>query len=248
MVGGSIGGAVAAAGALVSGLTGGMTGVQSMKKLTIRPLPPSQLPEISVPFNPTSYSLTKTVNWTPPHTRTDTVTEAQRGYNAPPLESGGGESRVLAMELFFDVTENPDVRDVRIQTNQVARLAMIERDSGHPPVCELRWGSPIGSTDFPFKGVITNLVQTFTLFTSNGEPVQAKLNVTFREYIDPTDDKRETDPELTTRIVKRGDTLSSIAAEVYNNPKLWRVIADANHLDNPLDLKPGTSLSIRELR
>ena len=28
-------------------------------------------------------------------------------------------------------------------------------------------------------------------------------------------------------------------AEVYDNPSMWRVIADANDIDNPLVLEPG---------
>lgn len=34
--------------------------------------------------------------------------------------------------------------------------------------------------------------------------------------------------------VKKGDTLLSIAAEVYGDPRLWRKIADANGIQDPL--------------
>jgi len=34
--------------------------------------------------------------------------------------------------------------------------------------------------------------------------------------------------------VKTGDTLPEIAAKVYGDPRLWRPIADANRIHNPL--------------
>jgi nucleoid-associated protein YgaU len=55
---------------------------------------------------------------------------------------------------------------------------------------------------------------------------------------------RQTDPELTTRMVKRGDTLSNIAAEVYRDAALWRLIAEANSLDDPRALEIGRRLTI----
>jgi hypothetical protein len=62
--------------------------------------------------------------------------------------------------------------------------------------------------------------------------------LTFLEFLDPEADKRQTDPELTSRILMSGDTLSRIAGEMYGDPKLWRIIADANGLDNPNNLNP----------
>ena len=47
--------------------------------------------------------------------------------------------------------------------------------------------------------------------------------------------------------VKQGDTLRLIAAREYGNPDLWRRIADANRIDNPRLLKPGTKLIIPPL-
>ena len=34
--------------------------------------------------------------------------------------------------------------------------------------------------------------------------------------------------------VKMGDNLPNIAAKVYGDARLWRLIADANNIDNPL--------------
>lgn len=234
--------------------------LETPTKLTIKPLPPSKLPEITVQFNPTAYSITKPVTWSPQSstgtsasTASTTQSATQINLNAPVLQFGGGGSRTLALELFFDVTEpvtdeGKPVDDVRQLTNKIVKLTRIERDTNQPPICTVSWGNPLDPPEFPFIGVVTNLVQNFTLFKSDGKPLRARLTVTFTEWIDREKDLKQTDPEQTTRLVKRGDTLSSLAAEVYGDPNLWRIIAQANNLDDPRHLKVSNPLIIPKLR
>ena len=54
----------------------------------------------------------------------------------------------------------------------------------------------------------------------------------------------ETQTETLTHVVKRGETLSSIAAEEYNDPTLWRSIAETNGINNPRRVAPGDVLAI----
>lgn len=222
-------------------------------KLEIRPLPPSDLQPINVMFNPSSYSIAKSVQWDPPpppiHSPGKKEITAQRKLNAPTLKFGGGNSRQLTLELFFDVTEPVlGQKDVRDETSKIVKLTRIERKVGRPPKCQVSWGHRANDPDFPFVGVVSDLQQRFTLFSSEGIPVRATLNVTFKEVLSPEDDQRETDPEFTTRLVKRGDSLSSIASEVYRDPTLWRVIAGANALDDPRHLPIGLRLNVPKLR
>lgn len=222
----------------------------ALEKLKITPLSPSKLDEITVLFNPSSYSIVKTVAWRSSDTAAGNDSKARRSLNAPPLAFGGGGSRQLTLELFFDVTEtveNIETVDVRRETNKIVALTRIERDLGRPPVCQVSWGAAPTNSDFPFKGVVKQLTQRFTLFESTGRPVRANLTAIFLEFLDPKEDQRKTDPELTTRIIKRGDTLSSIAADVYRDPALWRIIAEANRLDDPRRLEIGRSLTIPRL-
>lgn len=232
--------------------------LETPTKLMIKPLPPSKLPEITVQFNPTAYSITKPVTWSPQSstgtsasTASTTQSATQINLNAPVLQFGGGGSRTLVLELFFDVTEPVEgkpVDDVRQLTNKIVKLTRIERDTNQPPICTVSWGNPLDPPEFPFIGVVTNLVQNFTLFKSDGKPLRARLTVTFTEWIDREKDLKQTDPEQTTRLVKRGDTLSSLAAEVYGDPNLWRIIAQANNLDDPRHLKVSNPLIIPKLR
>jgi len=239
----------------------------SLEKLTITPLTQANQPDsakaIRVLFNPASYSISKTVNWGPatssssamlgnPNAAADSAKASaatNRTLNAPVLDFNGGAGRTLSMELFFDVTEpvfkdgrKVPVDDVRKETDQVVRLTRIDRDLKRPPTCDVSWGG--SSIDFPFRGVLSSLTQNFTFFSDSGVPLRAKLTVAFTEIKSWEDDQRENDPEFTTRVVKLGDSLSNIAAEMYADPKLWRIIAEANHLDDPLRLRTGMILHI----
>lgn len=93
------------------------------------------------------------------------------------------------------------------------------------------------------------MTQKFTLFTTDGTPVRATVNVTFTQYID-LDDYPGQNPTSGDGPIQRvwrivaGDRLDLIAAEVYRDATLWRKIAVYNNLANPLRLQPGAILRI----
>ena len=209
-----------------------------LAKLKITPIDTTEIGAFEVLFNPNTYSISKTLNWN---------AQANKDLNASTLEFGGSTNRDLTLELFYDVTETPG-SDVRVETNKVVALTRLKRDGQEPPTVQITWGDDSQDLyNFPFIGVVSQLTQKFTLFRADGKPVRATLNVTFKEFLNTEIDQHETDPEFTTRLVKRGDSMSSIAAEVYRDPALWRVIAEANQLDDPRHLPVGLRLNIPKL-
>lgn len=222
----------------------------ALAKLTITPLDKERKrvegKSFKVLFNPTEYSVSKTVNW---GSGDEEGEESDRRFNAFGLTFKGGGRRQLTLNLFYDVTEpinGKNIGDVREETNRLVKLTRIDRDLQQPPVVQVSWGDAPSGSDFPFTGAIGQLEQAFTLFTQDGRPVRANVHVTFVEFLDPEMDQRETDPELTRYLVKRGDRLSNIAAAVYGDPFRWRVIAEANALDDPRQLEVGRLLTIPE--
>jgi len=206
-------------------------------------LPEGGIP-IEVMFNPNSYTITKGVAWNPSTSMASGGATTDVKANAPTTAFGGGDSRILELELFFDSTElNQVTRDVRLQTDQLVRLTRITRKQGRPPVCTVLWGVQ-KSEDFPFVGTVTRLVQRFVLFDQVGRPLRAILNVELTEFLNRDDDERITDPETSSRVVRRGDSLATIAADVYGDPSQWRRIATANGIENPLDVPPGSKLTL----
>lgn len=196
----------------------------------------------AVLFNPEKLTFNKSVAWK--HQQA-----SQR--DVPELQFTNAEPRTLSLELVFDTydTDSIQKQDVRSLTDQVQRLTTVEKhgDKHRPPVCRLRWGR----VKWFFQGVLERLEQQFTLFTEEGIPVRASLSCSFKEWRTNYDDLNrealESSDVAKTRVVRRGDTLSRIAAEEYRDPALWRPIATENDLDDPRELSPGTILLIPTL-
>ena len=92
------------------------------------------------------------------------------------------------------------------------------------------------------------MTKTFTRFTAEGIPVRANLSCNFIEYENPEQGVKKLNPiDDPIRIIKQGETLSSIAEEEYSDSSLWRIIADANRLVNPRGLKVGSALTVPPL-
>jgi nucleoid-associated protein YgaU len=179
------------------------------------------------------------------------------------------EAATLTVDLFFDTYEsrsdasswkraaasaltalNPfptsDATDVTDLTDKVARLALPAPELHQPPVCHLKWGR----FDI-FDGVLSSIDQRFTMFLSDGTPVRATLSCTFVEFRTEAHVKASemhSADVAKTHVVRRNDTLQSIAADQYDDPALWRPIARANGIVNPRGLSPGTVLLIPKLR
>jgi hypothetical protein len=218
----------------------------ALEKLIITPLDKNDEKlhnkAIKVMFNPTNYSISKLVTWA-------SEKNTDRRFNAPLISFGGGDCRTLTLNLFYDVTEpvnGRNISDVRELTNKLVELTRIDRDLQRPPIVEISWGKSPVKSDFPFKGAITRLNQDFVLFSGKGKPLRANIVIDLLEYLSPEEDKRETDPELTTYRIKRGDSLANITAAIYNDASDWRRIAEANGLDDPRTLEIGRVLTIPE--
>jgi hypothetical protein len=182
-------------------------------------------------FNPNSYSVDKA----------NQIAEVGvPGLEAPILQYVHGNTRTLTMELFFDTYE--EQTDVSKYTDQVYKLLKIDPSKHAPPICNIAWGR------FQFRGVVDHVSGKFALFLADGTPVRATLSVTFKEFIDVKilvqEQPTQSADHRKTRVVKRGDRIDSIAGEEYGDPEKWRLIADANGLDDPRHLPAGDMLAI----
>lgn len=199
-----------------------------LEKAMITPKDEASIPVL---FNPTQYSLDQA----------NTLAEVGvPGLAAPILQYVRGNGRSLSMDLFFDTYEQGS--DVRKHTKRIYGLLDIRGPLHRPPVCTFTWG------DFNFDCVLERVAGKFTLFLPDGTPVRATLTVSFKEFVEVEVLVRATPTESAdhakTYLVRRGDTLSSIAAAEYGDPAAWRPIARANRIANPRLLPPGTQLSI----
>lgn len=184
-----------------------------------------------LPFNPTEYGID----------RGATYAEIRvPGLDTPILQWIRGDGDVLSVKVFLDATNRRD--NVEEQLNKLRSLVTYDRELHAPPVVRFAWGTE------SFEGVVTSLKEAFALFDANGRIVRATVTIAMKRYKAVEVQLRERNshsPDRTrVRVVREGDTLASLATEAYGDPRHWRVIAQANDIDRPRFLSPGTSLRI----
>jgi nucleoid-associated protein YgaU len=213
-------------------------------------------------FNPTELSYGREVKW-------EQKRLADKGYASSYAvqEFTSTEPSTLTVNLFFDTYEAHDGKvtlghlkaavlptvaqrgrtsatSVQEYTKKLEGLAAVKQELHRPPQCRLKWGR----YEF-FAGVLTNLSYSYTMFLPDGTPVRASAACTFTERMLEAYKRELHSPDVARRyVVRRNDTLQSIAAEFYGDPAQWRVIARANGILNPRRLQPGVTLVIPPLQ
>ncbi|MCA9922397.1 MAG: LysM peptidoglycan-binding domain-containing protein [Anaerolineales bacterium] len=189
-------------------------------------------------FNPFEYTVSKTNSY---------AEDPKNKSNAPQMNFKKAGAQTLKLSLTFDTFEAGE--DVSKTTRKLWKLMQPKevkgKDKKEPPRAAFKWGA------FRFAAVITNMTQKFTLFTKDGLPVRAKVDITFTQHDDVEDYEGQNPtsgggPIMRTWAVVKGDRLDNISAEVYGDATKWRQIAEYNNLDNPLALQTGTQLIIPE--
>ncbi|MBB5936597.1 CIS tube protein [Streptomyces zagrosensis] len=191
---------------------------------------------IDFQFNPKELTLTKAAAWK--------RTPAKGAKSAGPPEYQGPKPSKLTVEMFFDAS---DTQDTSVVTSVEKLLACCvptsetrQQQRSSPPWVVFHWG---GLTGFP--GYLSQVQVKYTLFTTSGVPIRAVCQVTMEEISGETPGQNPTSGALHARRVhqvRTGDTLPDLAWREYGDPAAWRVIAEANGIDDPMRLANGREL------
>ncbi len=97
-----------------------------------------------------------------------------------------------------------------------------------------------------FFGRIENFDVNYTMFSSEGVPIRAKINASFIGSMKADDEENLKDkqsPDLTHVVtVKAGDNLPMLCEKIYGKRQMFQEVARANNLISFRDLEPGTEL------
>jgi nucleoid-associated protein YgaU len=197
---------------------------------------------IEAMFNPKSLSVTRQVEW-------KSQDAAKR--DSPELQFTTAQPATLTVELFFDTYDNPKVKEAKESvykyTSKLLALTAVSGDKHRPPVCQIQWGDQ----GIIFQGVLQALDQQYTMFMDDGKPVRATVKCTFTQWRSNEKDLKQqnlmSSDVVKVWTVRRGQTLATIASAEYHDPRCWREIADANGIDDPLALRPGTTVILPAL-
>lgn len=203
--------------------------------------PGAQIGKIEFQFNPRELTLSKSAAWT-------RMSGRDNKRSGPPQYNGPQPSK-LSLEMFFDAsdTQNSSVvkRVEALFACCVPTDNSFQRKKGSPPWVLFRWGSLTG-----FLAYISSVSVRYTLFTAGGMPVRATVSVTLEELAGDAPRQNPTSggkvPQR-VHVTVQGDTLQAIAYREYGNPALWRAVAEANGIDDPMRLRPGISVLLPAL-
>jgi hypothetical protein len=201
-------------------------------------------------FNPKEYTISKSNTWN--------ANGSNQGSDVPPLTFGGGQPKQLKLQLLFDtyvkIGNQSGGTDVREEyTNKLFKMMEINpklpeggtnQTNGAPPKLKLTWGET-----WSFFCYLESLSVQFTLFLDSGTPVRATADLGLKQAID---EKQQSGTNPTSGglggehlwQVQPQDRLDLIAHTEYGDSRLWRVIADANKISDPLSIRPGQRLII----
>lgn len=193
--------------------------------------------EIRFQFNPKEFSVEKSAQWT--------FRQSAGSSKAPPAQYNGPNPTSVTLEMFLDASERED-GDVSADVQRLVD-ACIPTDASEtndrplPPAVRFGWDKVY------FEGYLEKVSARYTLFRSNGKPIRAVCNLTLKEIEQPARRQNPTSGGLSASAsvqVVEGDTLPGIAYARYGDPRFWRAIADANGVDDPMRVRPGTRLLI----
>jgi hypothetical protein len=193
--------------------------------------------EITCAFNPQDYTVSKTNLWT---------YKPSQSNDFPDPEWGGGMPMVYKISLLLDTSlQGPD-KSVKDDAN--ALMTAMHGNGKAPDFIEFSWGS----IKLPLAAPVSISIR-YAMFRPNGEPIRAFVDLELAQAKPATPPGAAQNPTtravagLRARTVRDGDSLQSLAYEAYGDATRWRVIAEANGIDNPLRLRRGAELTIPRL-
>jgi hypothetical protein len=217
----------------------GLGGQVALKMLVIEEVQPSPLKRrFEAQFNPTTYK----------HSYRNAYQKRQ-GIN-----TGGSNLKfllsapeVLSLTLVLQqpINDNSLIgllkskQSVYDRVQKFLSLAYEMNGTTHAPrMLKLSWGSLL------FEGALESVDVKYTAFDHSGEPIRGELDVSFRGSLkDPMGSTAKSSPDLThAHSVKDWQTLPMITDEIYGDPHLYLLVAEANGLDHFRALQPGQKL------
>ena len=201
-------------------------------------------------FNPTEFTISKGNNWT---------FDPIKGTSLPKGKFGGGKPREMQVNLLLDQSLPNGGMTVKQITDKLFKMMEVKEGAAAgspnacPPLVTFQWGEMI-----PFKAACTSLTIAFQLFKPNGTPIRADVKLALTQAETATsasansknkkgNPTTRSDGGLGVHVVKDGDTLQALAYRTYGDPNRWRLIAEANAVDNPFHLRRGTPLNLPRL-
>ncbi len=192
------------------------------------------LDTIHFTFNPKELTVQRTAEWKSTSTK-----------KPQPPEYNGAKGGTVNVEMFLDASEGGEVKTTVDKLLGAVLPAKGTDDKQKPvaPYVSLGWGK----VTYVPCAVVNSVSAKYTRFDANGQAIRAVVTVVLQEVLPNLVRQNPTSVAVgaqSSHLVLEGDSLASIATREYGDPDVWRVIAEANGIDDPFRLRPGRRLLV----
>lgn len=166
-------------------------------------------------------------------------------------------STTFSFELIIDGTGvlneligvDPSLRGMSVQDQIDQFLKTVydyDKEIHSPRYLEVRWGGLFAQC------VLTSLSITYKLFATDGSPLRASLNCSFRDNLSEETRKKRRDelsPDISHEVtVRKGDNLQLLCGSIYGDPSYYIEVARFNKILNYRNLVPGQKILFPPLK
>ncbi len=189
-------------------------------------------------FNPTTLSFARPVQYN----------RNARQSNDPPVQFTGAGPTTLTLQILLDAARTPGRGDVQAELDLLTSWTTVpdvENPGDGPPLLTFTWGRLSIAGEPSLVGNLSQLKVTIELFDRQGHPLRAVVDLTL---VSAKKEPARTNPtsgaERSRRrhVLRRGETLQSVAFTRLGDAGAWRSVAELNGVDDPLRLPVGREL------
>jgi hypothetical protein len=229
----------------------------ALVKLMFSAYPTQSAAKLGIPFsfmfaqiNPTGYEMDYTNNYA--DVTPMTAPGSQKAYVKPDsqvlsLKDVIIDQTVVMFPILLAMGTKISLPTVNGYVNGLKSLLYEPLSNTHAPaIVTVSWGT------FSFTGVCTKFTVNYTLFSSLGFPLRAKLNLEFCGTTVPSFAMKLmgfNSPDLThLRVANAGDNLPLMSNKIYGNSKHYLELAKVNNLNSVFDVLPGDNVVFPPLK
>jgi nucleoid-associated protein YgaU len=192
-------------------------------------------------FNPSTISFSKSARYG--------RNPNQGGEEDPPVQFQGTEATSLRLQILLDAVEDQPMGSVQSEVERLLSWTSVSNGltgpSSSPPELRFIWGALKINKAHTFVGHLEQVDVTYEMFSRDGRPLRAQVDLTLKSTSkEPGAQNPTSGAERSRRshVLRRGETLQSLAYAVYGDAGAWRSIAATNQIDDPFRLRPGREL------
>jgi nucleoid-associated protein YgaU len=199
------------------------------------------LSRVNFHFNPSSISFSKSAEFK--------REPSQGAPGEPSVQFLGTGSTQLRMQILLDAVEKQPAGSVLPEVEKLLKWTSAEgplkTPAPSPPELRFTWGALTINGAHTFVGHLEQVEVTYEMFTRDGRPIRAQVNLTLEstpQPVPPTNPSSGGERSRHSHVLRRGEALHSVAYAMYGDAARWRDIARANDIDNPFRIPPGREL------